>query len=411
MHDTRSIVVVGAGLAGLSAALHLARSGRRVILLEQSEIAGGRGASHQDGDWIFNLGPHALYRAGVGLQILQDLGVRIQGKTPPVLGIQGIAGERTLSLARSWLSPVEALRLALFLTRLLSLKPHEWRGQSTAEWLAGDRLLAGARLQQLLGMLVRVSTYVADHQRLSAELAIQQLQLALKANVIYLDGGWQSLIDQLIQQARRQGVEIRFGCGLKAMSRLTEHWHLQLGAGESFDADAVILAMSPQAVQRLLAHWPELELHRQLQALEPVRAACLDLGLSALPVPSHLAAFGLDEASYLSVHSASARLAAPGAALIHALWYLGEADSLDPSAQRARLEKRLDLFQPGWRELAGPAHFYPHLTVTHALATPGRGLAGRPAAAVAGLPELYLAGDWVGDIGWLADAALASGRQ
>ncbi len=38
------------------------------------------------------------------------------------------------------------------------------------------------------------------------------------------------------------------------------------------------------------------------------------------------------------------------------------------------------------------------------------GLGGRPAAGATGLPGVYLAGDWVGPTGLLADAALASGR-
>jgi hypothetical protein len=49
------------------------------------------------------------------------------------------------------------------------------------------------------------------------------------------------------------------------------------------------------------------------------------------------------------------------------------------------------------------------MTVTHALPRPGRGLAGRPGIRMPGMPGCYLAGDWVGGVGLLADAALASG--
>jgi pyruvate/2-oxoglutarate dehydrogenase complex dihydrolipoamide dehydrogenase (E3) component len=38
------------------------------------------------------------------------------------------------------------------------------------------------------------------------------------------------------------------------------------------------------------------------------------------------------------------------------------------------------------------------------------GLGGRPAIDATGLPGVYLAGDWVGPTGLLADAALASGQ-
>ena len=36
------VVVIGAGLAGLSATLHLLGAGRRVTLLEQADAPGGR---------------------------------------------------------------------------------------------------------------------------------------------------------------------------------------------------------------------------------------------------------------------------------------------------------------------------------------------------------------------------------
>ena len=52
------------------------------------------------------------------------------------------------------------------------------------------------------------------------------------------------------------------------------------------------------------------------------------------------------------------------------------------------------------------------MTVVNALATADRGgLAGRPEPEVPGIPNLYVAGDWVGPEGWLSDAALASAKR
>lgn len=403
------LVVAGAGLAGLSAALHAARAGQRVVLLEQSEQIGGRAITRRESGWHFNLGAHAIYNAGEGRRILAALGVQLIGKAPPVTGVQVFIDGQLHPLLGSWLGLGEKLKWPLLLARVMTLDPKAHRGISATAWLDGLVGGSSSRLRQLMGFLIRVSSYAAAHDKLSAEVAIQQLQLALKANVTYLDGGWQSLLDQLARLARRQGVELRTGAGLKSLKRQGGSWALSLADGSGLDAAGVILAMPPQAVQRLLAPWPGLALHRQLAELEPVLAGTLDIGLTRLPQPGNKGAFGIDEASYFSVHSAGAKLAPAGGALIHAMAYLAEPE--DPHQLRARLEARLDAFQPGWQTCLGPSHFYPHLTVTHALAKPGAGLAGRPAVQVAGLPNLLLAGDWVGESGWLADAALASGRE
>ena len=55
--------------------------------------------------------------------------------------------------------------------------------------------------------------------------------------------------------------------------------------------------------------------------------------------------------------------------------------------------------------------FLADMVVTHVLPSPALGLAGRPGVAVPGAEGIYLAGDWVGPTGWLADAAMASGQQ
>jgi hypothetical protein len=51
------------------------------------------------------------------------------------------------------------------------------------------------------------------------------------------------------------------------------------------------------------------------------------------------------------------------------------------------------------------------MIVTHHLPTPRQGLAGRPPVVVPDSPGLFVAGDWVGSDGWLADCSLISGER
>jgi phytoene desaturase len=57
---TDHVVVVGAGLAGLSAALRLAGAGRSVTVLERESVPGGRAGLISDGGYSFDTGPTVL---------------------------------------------------------------------------------------------------------------------------------------------------------------------------------------------------------------------------------------------------------------------------------------------------------------------------------------------------------------
>jgi len=143
----------------------------------------------------------------------------------------------------------------------------------------------------------------------------------------------------------------------------------------------------------------------------PIRIACLDVALRLLPKPGQKAVFGMDEPLYGSVHSAVARLAPEGGAMVHMARY-GGLQGHRAQDVRLQLEGLLEQLQPGWREHVVRTRFLPELAVSHAavMASQG-GLAGRPGPAVAGMAGLFLAGDWVGEEGMLADASFSSGRK
>ena len=54
------VVVVGAGYAGLSAALRLAGAGRKVTIIERESVPGGRSGLLQRDGYSFDTGPSVL---------------------------------------------------------------------------------------------------------------------------------------------------------------------------------------------------------------------------------------------------------------------------------------------------------------------------------------------------------------
>ena len=412
------VVIVGGGLAGLTAATYAARRGRRVALFDKAQHVGGRAITSEKSGFRFNLGPHALYRGGRGAKILSELGIEVSGGQPKVSGAYAIDGgaKHTLPgglvslLTTGLLSLPAKLETARFLSSFAKVDAQPLQAASVREWL--DTAVRNVELRRLVQALLRLSTYANDPARQSAGAAVAQLQMALSSSVTYIDGGWQVLVDGLREAAQQAGVGIATSEKVVAVECGDAVRGVRLAGGEICTARAVIVAAGPDDVRALVPEDRNAEVRAWAAGAVPVRAACLDVGLSYLPRPHATFALGIDRPLYLSVHSAVARLAPEGGAAIHVAKYLEPDVKADPRADERELEEALDLIQPGWRERVVERRFFPSLTVASSMPTAAAGgMAGRPGPAVAGVRNLYVAGDWVGPEGMLADASLASARR
>jgi phytoene dehydrogenase-like protein len=407
------LIVVGGGLAGLTAAALVAKAGRSVVVLEQASNLGGRAATQVKQGVHFNLGAHALYRRGEAFRIFTELGVSFQGHFP--------SSGRALLLDRRREYALPQGAGSLFVSRLLTLR-EKFRmagllaGFQRIDASAFDRLsvhewvrrTAGAgSLADFLLALFRLSTYANDPERMSAGAALRQLQLALAGNVLYLDNGWQTLVDGLRSKAAEHGAVVRTGTRVESVSGDNEGVCVRLADGQAMHAGAAVLAVPPGTASELLGR--EAVAGHRPGACIPVRAACLDVALRQLPRPKQRFALGLDKPLYFSVHSAVAKLAPTGIAVVHAGKYLGD-DTSPPEVAECDMEELLDRVQPGWREYVVARRYLPVMTVANDL----------PRAADGGLPgrvpvtvrdNIFLAGDWVGAEGMLADAAAASAAE
>jgi phytoene dehydrogenase-like protein len=411
----RSITIVGGGLAGLAAATYLARAGHRVTVCERAPALGGRAATHASAGYLFNLGPHALYRKAEGASVLAELGVTYTGKTPSAAGGFALArGTKHalpggfVSLLTTGLFGVAAkLETARVLATFGKIDAAPLATVSVRDW--SERALRHPDVRRLVLALFRLATYGGAPEQQSAGAAIHQLQRALTGNVLYLDGGWQTLVRGLEAQATAAGATIRTDAGV---ARIEANGRVHLRDGGVLAADAVLVAAGPDVAADLVADGRAGALGRIAQDAVPVRAACLDVALRTLPVPGATFALGIDQPHYLSVHSAYAALAPTGGAVVHVARYLGADKPAGAHATERELEGVLDLVQPGWQAQVVERRFLPAMTVSHALPRAANGgLGGRPGPAVPQMPRLYVAGDWVGDAGMLADASLASARR
>lgn len=416
IETSSDVIVVGGGIAGLAAAAYAARGGRSVTLFERSESLGGRAETSERNGYLFNRGPHALYKGGPAEAALADLGVPYTGNQAPTGGAAIYAGElfRLPGSAGSLLTtnlfgPREKLEAGAFLAGLMRIDPAPLEVVTLGDWLAAS--IKHRKVRETVASYFRVSSYTNAPGIASAGALIRQFQFA-RNGVTYLDGGWATLVSGLRDAALANGVRIENREPVAVIERDGGVRGVRLSSGRAHKAGAAVVAASPAVACGLLYRGEETVLQDWVNESVPVRAACLDAGLSRLPNPDTQFALGIDAPLYLSVHSRSAKLAPDGAALVSVAKYLPAGEACDPSSDELELEALLDLAQPGWRDVLVERQYLPNMTVTNAviLASKG-GLSGRPGPAVPGVPGLFVAGDWVGPDGMLADAALASARS
>ena len=401
---TNPDIVIGGGLGGLTCALLLARAGRRVLLFEKASELGGRAATSGEAGVRFNLGPHALYRSGAARQTLGVLGVDPTGGRPPTSGQLALDGGRLHALpvgftsltTTSLLGLAEKVEAARLLQGIARIEAGGLGDRSVADWIDGVARRPGTR--RLLHALVRVTTYSNAPELCAAGETVAQLQRALGQGVMYLDGGWQTIVSALEALAAAAGVVIHRSTRAESV----EPGRVTLADGRALAADSIVIAASPGAAAALCRSSSALS--AAAGAAVPVHAACLDLALRSLPRPRATFCLGIDEPVYYSVHSAAAALAPDGIQVVHVARYLAPGEHADVSS----LESLVDRVQPGWRERVVTRRFMPHLVVVNDVHPLGRR---RPGPALDDAPGVFLVGDWVGEGAMLADAVVASAQR
>lgn len=298
-------VIVGGGLAGLSAALALSSSGIRITLLERAPMLGGRCRSFRDrwsGDDIDN-GQHVLMGCYTAtLRYLAEAGVNIGEKDAPVLHPPNIDAHRAgasapllqrlrglalpfrhtdgksawlraggaphpLSFVQAFLRydllPLPArlgiVRTALRLRKLSLSALRELDAYSAEDWLRSCK--QGTEAIELFWRPVILATMNTEPAAASAKLLVVVLREIFLADADAADillptvGLSQLLIDPVRKTLEVRGAQIRTGVAVTAIEtcRISDGRMEVAGvrADERYAADSVILAIAPWACDHI----------------------------------------------------------------------------------------------------------------------------------------------------------------
>ncbi|MGW7169027.1 hydroxysqualene dehydroxylase HpnE [Streptomyces sp. NPDC054884] len=430
----RTAVVVGGGLAGVTAALALADAGVRVTLLEGRPRLGGLAFSFRRGELTVDNGQHVYLRCCTAYRWFLD---RIDGSAlaplqnrldVPVVDAGKPEGRRLGRLRR------DPLPVPLHLGRSLAAYPHlslaerarvgraalalkgldladpALDAQDFGSWLTAHG--QSARAVEALWDLVGVATLNAVAGDCSLGLAAMVFKTGLLSDPGAADIGWAHVpLGELHDGLARQALDAA-GVRTEVRTRVTSlvpdgdgTWSVRV-PGETLRADAVVLAVPQREAYDLL---PDGALPDAGRLLEIGTAPILNVHVvydgkvldapffAALGTPvqwvfDRTHASGLREGQYLALSQSAAQdeIDEPVAALRER--YLPELRRLLPGARGAEVK---DFFVTRERT----ATFAP---------TPGVGRL-RPGARTEA-PGLYLAGAWTAT-GWPAtmESAVRSG--
>ncbi len=266
---TRTIHIIGGGLAGLSAAVKLSARGEDVVLHEATAFAGGRARSYHDASvgMVIDNGNHLLLSGNhAALGYLREIGGErhLIGPVEAEFRFFDLASRDSWTLRlndgrvpfwifdRSRRVPGTRLLDYLALARLLWPAP----GQTVGDIIACKGTLYRRLVEPLLLAALNI-----DPPRGSAKLAAAVIRETLAAGgeacrpLLARDGLSATLIEPALALLQQRGAAVRLEHQLRAIRFGTRRVDALDFGGETIalaDEDAVILAVPPYAAAALV---------------------------------------------------------------------------------------------------------------------------------------------------------------
>ena len=274
---TDHVLIVGAGLGGLSTALRLAGAGRKVTILERESFPGGRCGILNRGGYAFDTGPTVLTMPSLIDDALSCVGEKLSDwlELMPLnplyrafyadgsqLDVHADTERMEDDIARV-ISKEEALgyrRYVDFVTKLYKYEFKDFidRNIDTPFDLLTPNLARLIALGGFRRLAPKVSQFLKDprtqrvysFQAMYAGVSPQQA-LAIYAVIAYMDsvngvffpkGGMNALPRALAGAAQKHGVEIRYNQNVVRLEKSSGRVKAAItDTGERFECDAIVL--------------------------------------------------------------------------------------------------------------------------------------------------------------------------
>ena len=290
------VLVVGAGLAGLSVAMEASVRGHHVVVLEKRSTIGGRASSESRDGFPIGYGPHFLLKKGPLHQLVR----KVSKVKPSALPLRP---HRLEIIGTGMMQPRKPMMDAALYRRAVKTHDPEHPAIQSSDHFASWGLNNEVRSRALLN-----------------------------SKLLVLKEGWSGLVGRLAVTLDEVGIPIETGANVVKI----ENHKVHLADGRHVETDVIILACGYGQAKKLIPDLPEVSF---------VTASTIDVALDATPLGDRHGILDMEGSMAIFDMKQIHPGIAPAGSLLSAA-HFGEGKGEE---RLAALSQFMDERAPGWK--------------------------------------------------------------
>jgi protoporphyrinogen oxidase len=280
------IAIVGAGIAGLTAANELTKAGHRVTVFEAAAQAGGLAAGFRDDSWEWSLEHfyHHIFETDTAIRALTtEIGIADKLFFSAPVTAQWWRGR---GYRLDGVKPVLQFSALPFHDRVRLGAAIGYLKYVLRDWRPLEQVTAAAWTRRVMGDNV-YRTFVqplleGKFGPYAEEVNMAWLWSRFKARTFklgYYKGGFQGFSDALLAHVRQHGATVHLKSPITALNQHTRGWSVTASGHSPIEVDSVIVTGAPGLLMKLAPQMPS-EYLGNLKGLRSMGAVVMTLALT-----------------------------------------------------------------------------------------------------------------------------------